>query len=94
MAICLYYYLYLEGTGVGNEEVKCGDIHTFPDMRITFGGKTIVLEAKYYITKVAGKCYSTLNGNKEKWRLSDPFLVKFYTVFDMKTPSVTFYEAK
>ena len=71
-------------------------MHTFPDMNIKFGQKIIVLEAKYYIRNIGQKCYSLLVGLKKMWVLSDPFLVKFYSVYDMKAgdPSVTFYEAK
>ena len=97
----IYNDISLEGTGGGlMKRVKCDKIPSFPDINIIFGRSTLTLESKYYIGVFGpDRCYSLLRGVNDagkKWTLGDPFLVKFYTVYNIKpnSPSITFYDAK
>jgi|EP00937_MAST-01D_sp_MAST-1D-sp2_P006038 hypothetical protein len=85
---------------IGNVSTDCSNFDSLPTLSVTLAGKDFDLEPEYYVLKVADE-----NGDTEcqvgmqaldqlgLWILGDPFLRKFYTVFDRDQARVGFATA-
>lgn len=72
----------------GEYLIKCNLVDTAPDLDIVLGGKTYTLTAKDYIINSGSLCLFGMVGLDipapagPLWILGDPFMRKFYTIFD------------
>jgi hypothetical protein len=87
------------GPAIGNVSADCSNVETLPTLQFTFGGKDFSLEPDFYVLRGA-----TVNGDEECqlgiqgmsigipgiWILGDPFLRKYYTIFDRDADRVGF----
>jgi len=72
----------------GEYLIGCKKVDTAPDIDITLGGKQYTLTAKDYIIQTGSLCLFGMVGIDVPapmgplWILGDPFMRKFYTIFD------------
>lgn len=87
---------------VGKVSEDCSNLKTLPTISFSFGGKDFDLEPDFYVIRAKddkGKdaCELGIQGvdaGAPIWILGDPFLRKFYTVWDAEQNRVGFATAK
>jgi cathepsin D len=74
---------------IGNVSADCSNIASLPTIEFVISGKTYSLEPEFYVLKVADdsgaiECQLGMQALDQLglWILGDPFLRKYYTVFD------------
>jgi len=83
----------------GEYLIKCEAVDTAPDVDITLGGKVYTLTAKDYIINSGATCLLGMVGMDipapmgPLWILGDPWMRKFYTVFDFGQKRLGFAQA-
>lgn len=87
---------------IGPVNADCSNADSLPTVSITLGGKEFSLEPKFYVLRGADEngqvqCQSGIQGMSVGepllWILGDPFLRKYYTVFDRDGGRVGFATA-
>jgi|ERR1711935_19846 len=87
---------------VGNVSADCSNVHTLPTLSFTFGGKDFDLEPEFYVIRApddTGKVQcqigiEAMDAGVPIWILGDPFLRKYYTVWDADSKRIGFSLAK
>ena len=87
---------------IGAVNANCSNIDALPTLTITLGGKDLPLEPSFYVLKVkdgasgAIECQLGMQALDQLglWILGDPFLRKYYTLFDRAADRVGFALAK
>lgn len=87
---------------IGNVSADCSNVHTLPTITISLAGHDYDLEPEFYVLKGADENGNVqcqlgiegVNAGVPIWILGDPFLRKFYTVWDAEANRVGFATAK
>uniref|UniRef100_A0A224XHW1 Putative cathepsin d n=1 Tax=Panstrongylus lignarius TaxID=156445 RepID=A0A224XHW1_9HEMI len=86
-----------EGVGI----VNCDEIEDLLPITFSINGRAYTLEGRDYVNKFKGRyttvCITGFTGVidfEPPWILGDSFLGKFYTIFNVTQPSVTFAKLK
>lgn len=87
---------------IGNVSADCSNVHTLPTVSFSIGGKDFDLEPSFYVLRGtdengAVQCQlgiQGVNAGVPIWILGDPFLRKYYTVWDQEQNRVGFATAK
>jgi len=88
---------------IGTVASDCSNVHTLPTVSFTFAGATFDLEPEFYVIRqkddatgmfVCQLGIEGVNAGVPIWILGDPFLRKFYTVWDAEQNRVGFATAK
>ena len=86
---------------IGEVKSDCSNVDSLPTLQVTLAGKDFDLEPSFYVLKVADdsgavECELGMQALDQLglWILGDPFLRKFYTVFDRVQDRVGFALAK
>jgi len=89
-------------TMIGNVTDDCSNVDKLPTITFTLGGKDFDLGPDYYVIRAKGdsgkdECQlgiQSINAGVPIWILGDPFLRKFYTIWDAEQQRIGFATAK
>ena len=87
---------------IGPVNTNCSNVDALPTLSFSLGGKDLPLEPSFYVLKVkddatgVAECQLGMQALDQLglWILGDPFLRKYYTVFDREEDRVGFALAK
>jgi len=86
-------------SSIGEVKADCSNLDSLPTISFVLGGKDFTLEPEFYVLKVSDgtdtECQLGMQALDQLglWILGDPFLRKYYTVFDRANNQVGFAEA-
>mmetsp|Transcript_103147 Transcript_103147/g.183291 ORF Transcript_103147/g.183291 Transcript_103147/m.183291 type:complete len:392 (-) Transcript_103147:114-1289(-) len=89
-------------TKIGNVSADCSNVNSLPVITFTFGSESFDLDQEFYVLRVAAENGKTecqlgiqgVNAGVPIWILGDPFLRKYYTVWDKDQSRIGFAKAK
>jgi len=88
---------------VGNVSSDCSNQASLPTLTFSFGGHDFSLESEFYVLRVRDSATNKdqceiglqgINAGAPIWILGDPFLRKYYTVWDAEQQRIGFAVAK
>jgi len=82
---------------IGTVKQDCSNLDKLPTIAFTLGGKDFTLEPEFYVIRVENQCelgIQGINAGAPIYILGDPFLRKYYTVWDAEANRVGFATAK